>query len=179
MSAATMPDVTACIENMYDGNAPAALIANPADPGVRFTGNPICGECFDALVHDTGNPYLQVITPQQIAVFMRCMCNHSEGIDAQNRESERIIVTCLHSALGQAALSPEHEAAALALFDRSEPTAVASPSYDLTNIPQVGGLIFLAVLFVVWVVLKIIRFAKNCRTICCPEKPTGETTAMM
>ena len=71
------------------------------------------------------------------------------------------------------------EAAALALFDRSEPTAVASPSYDLTNIPQVGGLIFLAVLLVVAVVFKLMRFVKNCRTICCPEKPTGKTTAMM
>ena len=28
----------------------AALIANP---GARFTGSPVCGECFDAFVHDT------------------------------------------------------------------------------------------------------------------------------
>ena len=186
-AAATPPpppsEVTTCIENMYDGNAPAALIANP---GARFTGSPVCGDCFDAFVHDTQTAtdgpmavIARVLTPQQVPVFMRCLCSHSEALDAHNRGSQRIIVTCLYSARGQAALSPEGEAAALALFDRSEPTAVASPAYDLTNIPQVGGLIFLAVLFVVWVVLKIIRFAKNCRTICCPEKPTGKTTAMM
>ena len=95
-----------------------------------------------------------------------------------NRGSQRVIVTCLYSARGQAALSPEGEAAALALFDRSEPTAEwASPSFTMT--PQIGGLIFLAILFVVAVVFKLIRFVKNCRTICCPEKPTGKTTAMM
>ena len=128
----------------------------------------------------------QMLPPQQIPVLVGCLCEHSEELDADpQRAAPRILFGCVMRVGSNVALPPasrqQAEAAALAFFDRSEPTAVASPSYDLTNIPQVGGLIFLAVLLVVAAVFKLIRFVKNCRTICCPAdaKPTGKTTAMM
>ena len=177
-----------CLDEMYGGNATAYLSANPMQ---HLTGSPVCGECLDEFVHDIQNAHdgpmatmNQMLPPQQIPVLVGCLCEHSEELDADpQRAAPRILFGCVMRVGSNVALPPasrqQAEAAALALFDRSEPTAEASPSLNIT--PNTALLAVAAVLFVVAVVFKLIRFVKNCRTICCPAdaKPTGKTTAMM
>ena len=126
-----------CLDEMYGGNATAYLSANPMQ---HLTGSPVCGECLDEFVHDIQNAHdgpmatmNQMLPPQQIPVLVGCLCEHSEELDADpQRAAPRILFGCVMRVGSNVALPPasrqQAEAAALALFDRSEPTAEASPS---------------------------------------------------
>lgn len=130
-----------CLDEMYGGNATAYLSANPMQ---HLTGSPVCGECLDEFVHDIQNAHdgpmatmNQMLPPQQIPVLVGCLCEHSEELDADpQRAAPRILFGCVMRVGSNVALPPasrqQAEAAALALFDRSEPTAEASPSLNTT-----------------------------------------------
>lgn len=125
-----------CLDETYGGNATAYLSANPVQ---HLTGSPVCGECLDEFVHDIQNAHdgplatmNQMLPPQQIPVLVGCLCEHSEELDTDERAAPRILFGCVMRVGSNVALPPasrqQAEAAALALFDRSEPTAEASPS---------------------------------------------------